>query len=295
MGLVVLFASAFPVATAVGIREVPVTFQNEGMTLRGILTYPESLYPERPAILLLHGFMGQKNEAPIIGINECMFERTARKLSEAGYITLRFDFRGSGESEGKLEDTTFTGQISDTLAAIEFMRKNQHVNPKKIGLIGLSQGGLVAACAAAKAHVGSVVLWSPLADPAYTCLQTMGSDVIEAAYEAGSVTFMMPWGVECMLKRSYFEEIFTVFPLVEISKFSGPLLVIVGENDALVSPQPEWGYAYLIAHTGVEESHVLHADHLFDVLSGEGPADLDDVIGASIRWFDTSLVRAQAP
>lgn len=73
-----------------------------------------------PLVLLFHGFKGERDELPIVNTEEGMYSRTARIFAERGIATLRIEFRGSGESEGKWEDTTFTGQIADAIAALDY-------------------------------------------------------------------------------------------------------------------------------------------------------------------------------
>jgi len=270
------------------IIERAVVFQNGAQNLVGIVTYPAIIHEPRPAIILLHGFHGQKNERGVTGTDEGTFERAAKRLSAAGYVTLRFDFRGSGESDGDWEDTTFSGQISDTLAAIDFVADQESVDPARIGLLGVSQGGLIAACTAhLDDRVKVVVLWAPVADPAFTYTTILGWDNVQTALDKGAVTFPLPWCGNCTLKKAFFDDLLAVFPLVEIAKFNGPLLVIVGKNDEFVKPQPQEGEAFILSHDGREKLLVIDADHTFDV--GEGANDLDVAIASSVQWFDENL------
>src|SRR5271170_6071962 len=87
-------------------------------------------------------------------------------------ISFRIDFRGSGESEGKWEDTTCSGQASDGLAAIEFLHTNEWISKQlssNITLLGLSNGGLIASIIASKdKRIMNVILWNPVTNPAET-------------------------------------------------------------------------------------------------------------------------------
>lgn len=107
--------------TTSGSTEQIINFQNQGQKIMGTLTLPANGQATHPTVLILHGFTGQRQELPVNNTKETMFSRTARLLAENGYASLRIDFRGSGESEGQWADTTFSGQISDARAALNYL------------------------------------------------------------------------------------------------------------------------------------------------------------------------------
>ena len=76
-------------------REEKITFRSDGITLHGILHVPDDLEPgeRRPAFLVLHGFGGNKTS------DNCLLP--CRMLTGLGYVTMRFDMRGCGESGGE--------------------------------------------------------------------------------------------------------------------------------------------------------------------------------------------------
>lgn len=116
----------------------PVSFLSEGLKLAGILHLPDDLKPgeQRPAIAVLHGFGGTKNGGvpPII----------ANILERLGYITLRFDMRGCGNSEGEAGRVICLDQVEDTRSAISFLEGCPEVANQRIGLLGFSFGAAVA-------------------------------------------------------------------------------------------------------------------------------------------------------
>ena len=65
-------------------------------------------------------------------------------LSELGYVVLRFDMRGCGDSEGEFGRVICLEQVEDTSSALSFLAKHPAVDPARIGLIGSSFGGAVA-------------------------------------------------------------------------------------------------------------------------------------------------------
>ncbi len=128
-----------------GSTERIVDFQSQGQKIIGTVTLPDGGDQPYPVVLFFTGFTGIRDEVPITGTDEGMFSRTARTLAEHGIASLRFDFRGFGDSEGQQEDLTLTGEIADARAAIDYLATLPEVDLQRLALIGLSMGGLVAA------------------------------------------------------------------------------------------------------------------------------------------------------
>lgn len=271
--------------------ESVVNFSHEGQTIVGTLALPIS-DEAVPLVLLFHGFKGERDELPVVNTKEGMYSRTARIFAERGLATLRIDFRGSGESEGLWEDTTFSSQISDAIAALDFAQTVEGVDPERIGIIGLSQGGLVASGAAGQdARVKSLVLWSAAANPAANYLNLLPFETIQAGLalpDDEALPITLPWGEETSMKRAFFEELYTVDPVAAITSYSNPLLVIGGIRDTTVYPMPQAAQVFLNYHEGEEALVILDGDHVFDVLA-TGPEALDLAIFNSLAWFIETL------
>ena len=90
-----------------------------------------------------------------------MFVKAARDFARNGLAALRFDFRGIGDSEGHFVDMTTAGEISDAIAALDFLSVQSEMSEERMGLLGLSYGAIVAACTVdLDARVKALVLWS---------------------------------------------------------------------------------------------------------------------------------------
>jgi len=271
--------------------ESKVSFYSHGQLVRGILTEPAEMSSLRPAVLIFHGFTGQKNEMDVTGTEEAMFEMTARLFAENGIASLRIDFIGSGESEGKWEDTTFSSQIKDAMAAIDFLQSNPRIDMSRIGVLGLSQGGLVAACTAARDNrVKTAILWSPVAVPAFTYASLLGSDVVIESLELEEdemIEATLPWGATTMLKRPFYQELFLTDPVAEIAHFNGPLMVTVGLADDVVFPQPQMGMLYMKYHDGLEKLVQLDGDHMLGIFGGSEV--LTEAIDEALNWIEMTL------
>lgn len=118
--------------------QTKIEFQSEGLTLSGILHVPDNLPQgeKRAGFVILHGFGGSKD------VTEHM--RQAEIMCEWGYVALRFDMRGCGESEGKRGHLLFEEQIRDAIAALEYLQSCGAVDSDRIGLYGDSMGAAVA-------------------------------------------------------------------------------------------------------------------------------------------------------
>ena len=90
----------------------------------------------RPAFLVLHGFGGNKGNVGAVTISS--------QLAQWGYLALRFDFRGCGESEGERGRILCLDQVEDTSNALTFMAGRSDVDPDRVALIGSSFGAAVA-------------------------------------------------------------------------------------------------------------------------------------------------------
>ncbi len=140
-------------------NEAPVTFRSAGAQIVGMLHRPGGR-GRHPAVVMLHGFTGNSIEA------HRLFVEAARHLSGQGFVVLRFDFRGAGNSAGSFADLTISSQIADARAALRWLGRQPGVDAQRVGLIGLSMGGLVATHVLAKdRRVRAAVLWNPLAWP----------------------------------------------------------------------------------------------------------------------------------
>lgn len=133
-----------------------VVFENEGQKIFGMLHRPLG-YPCSPAVVMCHGFAGQKMGKYRI------YVLIAQRLAAMGIASLRIDFRGSGESEGDFADMTIESEVSDVLKSLKYLRNNACIDSSRIGVLGNSFGGAIAVLAAGlDGHVQSLVLLAAL-------------------------------------------------------------------------------------------------------------------------------------
>lgn len=113
-----------------------VTFESDGLKLSGVIHVPDGYTGEPlPAFIVLHGFVGSKDESHA--------ELQARMMEDFGYVALRFDFRCCGESEGERGQVRCMDQVADAKNALTFLARRPEVDPRRIGLTGHSFGAAV--------------------------------------------------------------------------------------------------------------------------------------------------------
>ena len=129
--------------------EEEVAYENKeaGITLAGTLTLPSGKGPS-PVVLLISGSGPQDRNETIY--NHHPFLVLADYLTRQGIAVLRVDDRGVGESTGDFSQATSVDFASDVLAGIEYLKTRKEINPEQIGLIGHSEGGLIAPMVAVK-------------------------------------------------------------------------------------------------------------------------------------------------
>jgi len=123
------------------VEEVTVPNKQFGFNLGGTLTLPKGEGPF-PAVVLITGSGQQNRNEEIFGHKP--FWVIADYLTKRGFAVLRCDDRGVGKSKGNLENVTSYDFSTDALASVDFLKGDKRIDSKKIGLIGHSEGGLIA-------------------------------------------------------------------------------------------------------------------------------------------------------
>jgi uncharacterized protein len=129
--------------------EEEITYENRkaGVKFAGTLTLPRSAGPH-PAVLLITGSGPQNRDEELLGHKPFLI--LADHLTRQGIAVARVDDRGVGGSTGKETQATTEDFVADVLAGVAFLKTRKEINPRRIGLIGHSEGGLIAPMAAAQ-------------------------------------------------------------------------------------------------------------------------------------------------
>ncbi|QOY91020.1 alpha/beta hydrolase family protein [Paludibaculum fermentans] len=119
----------------------------EGVTLAGTLTLPQGKGPF-PAAILITGSGPQDRDEALMGHRP--FLVLSDYLTRHGIAVLRYDDRGVGKSTGTFANSTTTDFSRDAEGALDYLRKRPELNPARIGLVGHSEGGIIAPMVAAR-------------------------------------------------------------------------------------------------------------------------------------------------
>ncbi|MEI7983603.1 MAG: alpha/beta fold hydrolase, partial [Bacteroidota bacterium] len=126
-----------------------VVFQNQaaGIELAGTLTWPKGSGPF-PAAILITGSGPQNRDEELLGHKPYLV--LSDYLTRRGIAILRYDDRGTGKSKGNFAASTTFDFASDANAALDFLKKRTEIDSLKTGLIGHSEGGLIASIVASR-------------------------------------------------------------------------------------------------------------------------------------------------
>lgn len=128
-------------------KEEEITFENRDakIILAGTLTIPKG-ENKFPAVVLVTGSGPQDRDETLFGHKP--FLVIADYLTRNGIAVLRFDDRGIGKSKGNFSSALTTDFATDALAAVEYLKTRNEIAQNKIGIVGHSEGGMVAPLAA---------------------------------------------------------------------------------------------------------------------------------------------------
>jgi dipeptidyl aminopeptidase/acylaminoacyl peptidase len=158
-----------------------VEIKNRGLALRGMLHTPEKVQGKIPIVCMFHGFTGDK-----LG-SHFMFVRLSRLLANKGIATLRFDFMGSGESDGDFVDMTLSKELDDAKVILSYAKSLDFVDTERIGILGFSMGGAVASMLAGdcKDDIKTLCLWAPAGNMSEIAIAGKSKDDIERVRKIG--------------------------------------------------------------------------------------------------------------
>ena len=193
---------------------------SDGHTLRGLFSTPDGEFKD--LLVMFHGFTGHMNE------NGLMFKQITKTLTNIDIATLRYDFRGSGISDGEFDDFTLFTEIED---ARKIIMEGYKLNGNKpIYVLGFSMGGAVATRISLemKDYIKKLVLLAP----AGNIPQLMHNRFINyPVNEDGNIDL---GGFHLNIKISKTLEGYDMYK--DIETFEKPVLIMQGGADQAVPP-----------------------------------------------------------
>lgn len=138
-----------------------------GFTIAATITRPPgpavATRLKLPAVVLVGGSGPTDRDEVVAGIP--IFGQLAGALADAGFIVVRYDKRGVGQSGGRLESATLADFADDVRAVVKYLKKREDVDSRRIAVVGYSEGGSVAMIAG----------WREKSITAIALLASMGS------------------------------------------------------------------------------------------------------------------------
>lgn len=251
--------------------EERVIFESEdGVTLAGTLRITDTT--PKAGFVLAHGILTDKDYGGF-------YAALAAELASRGFDSLRFDFRGHGESEGRLEEMTIAGEVRDLNAAVRFLR-NRHV--RHVGIVGTSFGAGIAVLYAARADrpPSALVLLSSILDYRRGFLEPetpwarkwFTPSALNAAYASGTLSLH---GVR--LGVGLIREFGTTHPEETLRDLAIPVLMVHSERDPIASFPAARDAA--MSSSRVEFIPVGEGEHYFEGAEAR-------VFGQIVRWLE---------
>ncbi len=142
----------------------PITVPATGFNLAGTITRPPKPAAKNPAVVLLAGSNVGDRDSVVAGV--AIMSQLAGALAEAGYVVVRFDKRGVGQSGGRAESATLSDHANDARVVFKWLADRKDVDEKRIALIGHSEGAAVALVTADRE--GKVAAVASIAGPGTT-------------------------------------------------------------------------------------------------------------------------------
>ena len=227
---------------------------SRGLTLRGMVHIPQTTTEKVPMVCFFHGFTGNKMEPHFI------FVKLSRMLEAKGIASVRFDFGGSGESDGDFADMTISKELEDAKVIFDFAKSLEGVDTTKIAVLGLSMGGAVASMLAGelKDEVQALCLWAAAGNMGELVMLGRSEEDLKAISKNGFYDVGGLLVGEEFLKDAQSLDIFK-----KATPYDKNVLLIHGDKDMAVPLSTSDRYLEIYETRG--SLHVIEgADHTFN-------------------------------
>lgn len=324
---------------AVSARRVVVTHPGDedvrvlasGFNLAGTLTKPAAAaapsaapgarartVTRSPAVVLVPG-SGVQDRDLMLG-DVPVFGQLAGALADAGYVVLRYDKRGIGQSGGRVETTTFADYAEDLRAVVRFLAKRKDVDERRIAVAGHDEGGWITLLAASreKKVAAAVLLASPGTSGVELVLEQQRATLermnipeaerqakvdlqrkINDAVLSGKGWEYIPPEIREQADSAWFQSFLAFDPAKVMGRVRQPVLIVHGERDVHLSPQHADKLAALAAARKkalpAEVAKLPQVDHqLLPANGGQPPKSVSpEVVSTITKWLDKWLAPRQ--
>lgn len=219
-----------------------------------IVNRPDHAHGRIPTAILMHGFGGNKNADLMVALSDSLLRH--------GIATVRFDFNGHGESEGKFEDMTVPNEIEDAKEVYRYVCAQQWADTTRIALAGHSQGGVVASMLAGELGANRIAAVALLAPAAVLRDDAIRGNTMGATYDPLNPPATIElFGGRLKLGAAFVRTAFRL-PIYETAAhYKGPACIVHGTGDRIVPYT--YGERYHQLWKGSEYHELPGFDHGF--------------------------------
>ena len=231
-----------------------------GQRTQGTLYYPVMSKGKAPGLLFIHGWKSNKEE----------FADAARELCKLGLISFAFNMRGHDECSQQIHTVSRIDNLEDVLVAYDLLASREEIDKSRIGVVGVSYGGYLAAILSAKRDIKWLVLRAPALYE--------DTDFDKPKEEVNKVQNLKEYRREKLDPED--NEV-----LAHISGFRGDVLIVESENDIIIPHQEIVNYLEASDHAdSVTHRTIPHADHELSQEEWRG-----EFVSILTNWFTERL------
>jgi uncharacterized protein len=244
------------------------------LILRGMLHIPDGTTSKVPLVCIFHGFTGNKMEPHFI------FVKLSRQLEGRGIASVRFDFGGSGESDGEFVNMTISKELEEAKAILDYAQTLDFIDIDKIGIVGLSMGGAVASMLAGdrKEEVKALCLWAPAGNMGELVMKQIseryGRDMSNLDYhDVGGL----------MISKIFLDDALKIDIIGKAASYNKNILLLHGDMDQTVPYSISERYLNVYGTNAVLHT-IDGADHTFNSKKWE-----DEVLDYTLGFLEEEL------
>ena len=237
--------------------DTDVTVPAHGFRLSGTLTLPTQAAGRlrHPTVILVPGARAVDRDETMGGVP--IYQQLAGALAERGFLVVRYDRRGFGQSGGRVESATLEDSAEDVRSVYRWLKKRSDVDQRRISVLGHSEGGTVALIAASREEdITSLILVSTpgirgsdaILEQQTQQLTLMNASEaertskielqkrIQLAVISGVGWESLPADVRRQADTPWFRSLLVFDPAAVMPKVKQPILIVQGSLDTQVPP-----------------------------------------------------------
>ena len=230
-----------------------ITIPASGFNIAGTLTKPKAPAARNPAVVVIGGGASGDRDGVAAGVP--ILGQLAGALGDAGFIAVRYDKRGYGQTGGRAESATVSDYAEDARAVVRYLDKRKDVDPKRILVLGHSEGAWVALLAASREDkiAGVISIAAPASTGAELVLEQQQRALeqlklpdaerqakidlqkkLHSAVATGKGWEELPPELRKQADTLWFQSFLTFDPAKAIKDVEQPILILHGELDRQV-------------------------------------------------------------